>query len=308
MLTKEQLKKLEKVIRQRFLALQWEMFGERALTVSEIKELKQVGLLRPTVRNFTGDAYTLGKIAGLMDRSVAAGLTYEQAMKQASKLLPGLTKVEIAAIDWASEHAGQYITGLSDDMVKEVRAATARSSGAAIRAVQDEVADAIRNRKTISELKTALFDAIDNREKDWTRVAFTEMNESIQRGVAHEIRDSSPLGGDQLVFKRPAPDACKHCNRAYLESDGTPKVFKISELSETNIGRKAIDWEPTIGSIHPWCQCQLHVIPEGFSFVKEEGGESVLRYTGETAKPTVRKSLTYSDTDHEHEGDCLCGY
>lgn len=307
MLTKAQLEKIEKLIRQRFLAFTYEALGDRALTTEEIRELQAAGLLRSNVRNLVGDAYTLGKIATMIDPEAARRLTYEQAKKMASKMAP-TTEVEKRSIEWAQDHAGQYIKGLSDDMVKEVRAASARTASSAIRAVQDEVAEAIRDRKTVSQLRSSLFDAIDDRARDWQRVAFTEMNESIQRGIYHEIRRNSPLGADQLVYKRPNPDACKHCKRVYLEDDGvTPRVFKLSELADSNYGLKAHEWQPTIGSVHPWCQCQLQMIPEGYDFVKNEAGEAILEYTGRTARPRVKKSMNnepLSDTDH----DCTCSY
>jgi hypothetical protein len=307
MLTKAQLEKIETLIRQRFLGFTYEALGERALTREELEELKRAGLLRGNVRNLVAEGYTLGKVVASLEDEAGRSLTYEQAKRAALKMTP-MTEVEKRSIEWAQDHAGQYIKGLSDDMVKEVRASAARTASSAIRAVQDKIAEAIRDRKTVSELRTSLFDAIDDRARDWQRVAFTEMNESIQRGIYQEIRRNSPVGSDQLVFKRPNPDACKHCKRVYLEDDGvTPKVFRLSELEDNNYGKKAADWGPTIGSVHPWCQCQLQVVPEGYGFVKNEAGEAILEFTGTTASPSTRKSVVnepLSDTDD----DCTCSY
>lgn len=310
MLTKAQLEQIEKLIRRRFLGLTYEALGERALTSEELEELKRAGLLRGNVRNLVAEGYTLGKIVANLDREAARKLSYEQVKSAALKMTP-TTEVENRAIEWAQDHAGQYIKGLSDDMVKEVRAASARTATSAIRMVQDEVAEAVRNRKTVSELRTSLFDAIDDRARDWQRVAFTEMNESIQRGIYQEIRRNYPDGADQKVYKRPNPDACKHCKRVYLEEDGiTPKIFRLSELEDSNYGKKANEWGATVGSVHPWCQCQLQVIPEGYDFVNRDG-EAILEYTGETARPPTRKSVyallvgeSLSDTDD----DCTCSY
>ena len=132
------------------------------------------------------------------------------------------------------------------------------------------VSEAIAERKTVGELKTALFDTFDNRYRDWQRVAHTEINTAVQQGVYDEIQTRSDAGANQLVFKRPNPDACPHCKRVYLKDDGiTPKVFKLSDLEQTNVGRKAKDWGPTIGSVHPWCNCQLSMVPDGYDFVKK---------------------------------------
>jgi hypothetical protein len=332
MLTKKQLKQIEEIISKRFLRLTYEMLGDRALTEEEIEILKRMGLLKGNVRSFIGDAYALGKIVSNLDKASVRGLTYEQVKRAATKL--PTTAVEKRAMEYATEHAGQYIRGIGDDMVKEVTASASRASMDALRAVQAEVKEAVIKRKTTSELKTELHRIIRGRVRDWQRVASTEMNDAIQRGVYQEIHNQSKDGSDQLVYKRPSPNACKHCKRVYLRSDGiTPRVFKLVDLEESNIGRPSNSWGPTVGSVHPWCQCQLSPIPEGFDFVKrpvatENFGrykkgqiienfkelseedkkrtrmEAILEYTGETASITMEKSFYESDNDNV----CNCEY
>jgi hypothetical protein len=168
------------------------------------------------------------------------------------------------------------------------------------------VISAISDRKTTSQLKSVLYESIKVKHKDWQRVASTEMHEAIQRGVHSEIL--STHGKDQLVYKLPSPTACKHCKRLFLNSAGIPKVFKISELADNNFGKKAVDWEPVIGAVHPWCQCQLLIVPDGYDFVKHPTtGKVRLEYTGETAAPTTEKSFGVHDMDSDDE-DCTCGY
>lgn len=314
MLSKKQIQAIEQIIRSKILAFTYEALGERALTADEIADLKRVGLIKDSVRNMVGDPYTLGKIVASLPSGDARRMTMAQVLKAATKLKP-LSRVEQKAIEWASEHAGQYIRGLGDDMVKEARAGIALESGAALRAVQNQVTESISNRETVSQLKTRLFHSFDDKNRDWQRVAATEINNAIQNGIYQTIWESSPKGGDQLVFKRPAGDACRHCKRLHLEEDGiTPKIFKLSELRESNIGLKANDWEATVGAVHPWCQCQLSEVPDGYGFKKyhvdargkrlsdsEYGAlsesdkqktriEAVLEYTGAGPNATLRKS------------------
>lgn len=333
MLTKLQLKKIEEIIRRRFLRLTYETLGERALTEEEISQLQRAGLLRSNVRNFTGDAYTLGKIVSHLDKASARNMTFDQVKRAAGKF--PTTEVEKRAMEYASEHTGQYIRGISDDIVKEVRAEASRSSMDALRAVQSEVSSAILNRKTTSELKSALHRVIQGKTRDWLRVASTEMTDAIQRGVYQEIYNQSEDGAEQLVYKRPSPNACKHCKRVYLLGDGvTPKVFKLSELEESNIGKNASEWGPTVGAVHPWCQCQLSPVPEGFDFVKRPVASTnfgrykkgqiienfselsdedkkktrmsaILEFTGETASLTTEKSF-YQESDIDDV--CTCSY
>ena len=340
MLTKKQLKQIAEIINRRFLAFRYEALGERALTDDEIRELKRIGLLRDSTRSMIADGYAIGRVAASLDRMDARRMSFDDVLKAAKKLPK--TKVEEQMANWASTHAGEYIQGISDDMVKEVSASSAREVGAAIRAIADGVSTAIEDRMTPSELKTMLFDVIDDKARDWARVASTELNNAIQNGIYLEI--SKNHGPDQLVYKRPSPNACKHCKRVYLEADGiTPVVFKLSDLEDSNFGLKAAEWTPTIGSVHPWCQCQLMMIPDGYDFVKrrvvrepfESGGrkyltgqiipdsvfdtlteeernkvgmDAILEFTGETATLKTRKSLSLSDMGHGHDDNCTCEY
>ena len=337
-LTKAELKQIEEIINRRFLGFTYEALGDVPLTEDELKKLRASGLLKDNVRSFVGDPVALGKIAALVPKSSIKDLDYNSVLRMAKNMAP-TTEVEKRSIEYARAHAGEYIKGIKDMMLRDVKAVTSRGSDAALRAVQDGVASAIAKRETKSELKTVLFNRIDNSVRDWHRVAHTEINTAVQNGIYKEIRAKSADGADQLVFKRPAPDACRHCKRVYLQSDGiTPKIFRLKDLEDTNVGLKANDWGPVIGSVHPHCNCQLSVVPDGYDFTKKKvavesfnhGGETygvgkivddstylklskenkgrigvdaILSYTGETASVSTKKSMAFSDID-----ECLCDH
>ncbi len=112
-----------------------------------------------------------------------------------------------------------------------------------------------------------------NTRQDWEMVVKTELIEKRNQGFAQAIIDGeSPYsndGVDTLVFKRPNPDACKHCKRLYLEKDGiTPKLFKLSEwlANGNNVGKKVDEYKPTLSVVHPHCQCLPQVMPKGCKF------------------------------------------
>lgn len=270
MLTKSQLSKIQDAIRKRFLRISYEAVGEHALTEAELNELKRMGLIRGSVRHLLDEGATIGKVVALLPGTEARDLTFEAIMELAKRgdFTPH-TEIQKRAAEYASEHAGQYIKGIGDDLVKETGAISARAGMTAMRKVQEKVSEAVMNRKTRSQLKTMLFDTIDNKYRDWLRVAHTEMNNAIQNGIHDELKAVSGEGDRQLVFKRPNPDACKHCKRLYLMPDGvTPRVFHLSDLADSNVGLKAANWKATVGSVHTWCQCQLHPVLDGFDFEK----------------------------------------
>jgi len=279
MLTKAQLSKIEKIIRKRFRAFSLKTLGKRALTEEEIAELKASGLLPSHVREFIADAHTIGKIAATLGPTTARTLTYEQILEMAKKMTRQ-TGVEEKAIEYATAHAGQYIKGIEDDIVKDVVLAATKTS---VEVLRQKVSEAIKDRITPSQLKSNLFHAIDNRGRDWQRIATTELQNSIQQGIYNELA-SGEGGDDQLCYKRPSPSACKHCKRVYLKPDGTPKIFRLRDLAMSNAGEKAQDWKPTIEAVHPWCQCQLHILPKGYGFTKQPVANEEIEIDGKTYK------------------------
>jgi hypothetical protein len=275
-LTKRQLDKILKIINDRVLGFTYEALGERALTSEEITNLKRLGLLTETTRHMIADPIALGRLTALLPPSASHGITYGDV----ERMIPreALTDVERKMVRYASESAGEYIKGIKDRMVRDVRVA---ASGEALRQIREGVATSIANRETVSQLKTRLFDIIDDKSRDWRMVAQTEMNNAVQNGVFNEIRQKSDEGEDQLVFKRPRSDACQYCKKVYLESDGiTPKIMKLKDLANSNFGLKASEWQPTIGSVHPHCNCQLNVLPKGYGFVKMNTANEDFEFEG----------------------------
>lgn len=89
-------------------------------------------------------------------------------------------------------------------------------------------------------------------------VSESALNEGKVEEIKKEIgRDEA----DPLVYKVPILDEklCSACRKAYLNSDGTPKLFKLSELAAngTNIGRKYKSWLPVVSQMHLHCRCLL---------------------------------------------------
>lgn len=341
MLTSGEIEEIREVIRKHVLAFTFDTLGPEELSREEIKVLERAGIVYGTGVHLVEDAYEFGKVAALLG-STAVTMGMPEIKRAVRKLTP-MTDIERQAIKYASESAGQYIRGVGDLMIKDAGGLSARAGGSALRAIQDGVSETIANRRTTSQLTTDLFHLIDDKYRDWQRIAHTEINTAIQHGIYNEIRDKSDDGVDQKVFKRPNPDACKYCNALYLKEDGvTPKVFRLKDLADNNFGLKARSWRAVIGSVHPWCGCQLSLIPDGMDFEKKKtikepfevsgkeykrgsiidekeydalssddkekiGQSAVLGFTGETAKLDTEKSMNKLFVDDTDESVCgLC--
>lgn len=49
---------------------------------------------------------------------------------------------------------------------------------------------------------------------------------------------------------------CKYCRNFYIDSDDSPKVYRMSRIlnNGSNYGKKADEWKPTALATHPNCR------------------------------------------------------
>lgn len=224
------------------------------------------------------NSYVLGKIVQMMSEDNVKKLSYKELKERAKK--QSLSQMERNSLKYAQENAAQYVTALGHRMSRELttkilkETKTANLELAQRSTIRDKVAQNILKKETRGKLASELFHSLEDWNRDWKRVAHTELWNARLQGEVASILEGDTIhgeakGGDTKVFRRPSPDACQHCKRLYLKSDGvTPKVFKLSELiaNGDNVGRKTADWRPTTHVTHPNCTCPIAVLPEGFGF------------------------------------------
>lgn len=120
--------------------------------------------------------------------------------------------------------------------------------------------DSLMKESTLGELKTKLRDYSEDANRDWTRIVNTEVSNAIGAGSADAIvvknRDKSSK--DVYVFRINPDDSatCKYCREFYIDSDGSPKVYRLSTIlsNGTNYGKKPVSWRPVAGATHPNCR------------------------------------------------------
>lgn len=152
-------------------------------------------------------------------------------------------------MDAAKIRTDLAMENLRTKVLAAAQSAIAASVGiAAGAAVFNAAADAVRRRR--QEFRS-----------DWNRTVKTEMQTAKEQGASSALM-AYPDGDRTKVCKVCRADACAQCIAAYQNPDGTPKVFTIGELraNGTNAGRKAAEWLPVIGCMHPHCQCSLHIV------------------------------------------------
>lgn len=276
LLTDAQLHAIRELIRDQHSAFVVNTVGPEAVSPELLEKLQSLGLVDIEVASIE-DAYLYGHaLAAALDPRVA-NMTLQEFKRYLRQNPVKLSEVERRAIDFAKHQAAQFAVGLGN----KIDTATGQlliEADARLRAerrdqIRSATAEALAKRKAIKELVSDLQWATKDWQRDWDRIAVTEKHNAMQRGVADSLL--ARYGDGVLVAKRPTPDACKSCKKLYLGSDGNPLIFKLTDLERngTNFGRKVRDWLPVIGATHPWCQCQLLRIPQGWGF--DEQGDLI---------------------------------
>lgn len=138
--------------------------------------------------------------------------------------------------------------------------------------IEKDLRQGILNESNKEEFKMSdVVDYIKGKFEDWSylKQSISYVSESaLNEGKAEEIKSQAGKEGinDPIVYKVPIMDEklCPNCRKAYLNSDGNPRLFKLSELAGngTNIGKKPNAWLPTLGQMHPHCRCLLQYFEE----------------------------------------------
>jgi hypothetical protein len=299
--TPAQLARIREIIARYHNLAVVEIVGARALSPQALAELRREGLLPRGVPNeqIIDAAYDYGRgLGGQLpgpdrQRYQATTLTSWQTTERAP-----LSPTESASLDFARARAGQYITGLTDRVGADINGLTVEEGEWLRSQYRDQVEVGVAQRDAWRKVASRMGDATDDWSRDLQRVAATEMQAAHQAGVADQIRNDE--GEDATVFKQPTPDACPDCIALHLTGGigSPPRLFKLSELEAngTNVGRKRADWKPVVGTVHPWCACELNYMPDGFAF--DDDGQMVpellLRSSPGLGQDLVKSKLTMS--------------
>jgi hypothetical protein len=266
--TPEQLHRVRLIIERYHAAIAVSVFGADALPEVIVEQLRAAGVPIPEGPLLLADSYAYGQLlANLLQPSLATESPEEIRARIERNQIPP-TPAEEAAQAYAAMHGAQYVTGLahrvSADAVTEITGEESQLTPEDVkRIIADEVAAGVSRRDAVERIRSNLGHEIQNWTRDWKRIAQTEVGNAIFAGEADVIERHH--GKEARVCRVPRPDACPDCKRLYLDKDGNPKIFRLSELraNGSNVGRHRSAWKPVLEATHPWCACDLMWLPDG---------------------------------------------
>lgn len=199
----------------------------------------------------------------LQDLGIANKLKYSELLEYISKgkYIP-LTFKEKATISAVKNVSLGSLRSIRNKIFTDVNQILESSS----RKVQeqflkDEIARGVEDKATVRSIANDIARKTGDWSRDFDRIVQYTSQLAYEQGKAAALEREYGDESEVYVFKRVYPGACKHCIRLYLTNGigSEPIVFKLSELKAngSNIGKKVVDWLPTLDPVHPYCRCSL---------------------------------------------------
>ena len=240
-------------------------------------------------------ALTLGKILKglpLDEQLVASYKSLKPAVDDAMLKLEGPEWEN--AVEFAKQEAGAMIVELKQSQYK---------------AIHDTLQTAIKNRLSHGELEEKLYDRFGGMNRDWRRIAETEIGNALNNGqLLTELDRRKPE--DEYVFMKgiSAAGACPWCKG---EVDGTivvllpeppedggdsiavdGKTYPVIWPGKSNFGRPRSAWWIAAGTQHPHCHCTWVKFIPGF-----EKWDDKFREAMEQAREKGRQMMALKHPD-----------
>lgn len=234
------------------------------------------GLDQAFVRMFKNSPERLAKRALLLGK-VLQGITYEQRQNALFTDLTIPKNIPDNSVWKNAELFGEHNVG---ELLVNLQT-TARKN------ISTTILNAIQNQKTTKQLESDLFDDFTDLNRDWRRIAETEISTNVNSGILLSELEDKEEGETIFMVGISAGNACKYCiehiqGQIVVLSDKpvpggfiTVKGVKYPAIwaGKNNVGKGVKEYWPTI-PVHPHCRC------------------SWTRYYPEMAELIIKKSLS----------------
>jgi len=270
--SREQLKKLDNLMKQKLpnYAKIAEDFMVRAGFIAKIRnqaERENFELTGVLIDRFPSTIKAAEKEGVVLTVQEKEKQDKKRGRKKEVKILP-LTPKESQAVQFAVHHAADKLTEISERHRAGVRQMVIRAQ---------------KERWSPQKLAQELFDAYGEQNRDWRRVAITELAFAANDAYLSGVEEG------ETVVGMGAENACKYCKQLVIGKTFTvmhepPKEFTHqNEMNlvwpgKSNYGRKVSEWIPAI-PLHPHCRCRYHRLSRFYKV--DEKGNIVLKTTAE---------------------------
>jgi len=280
-LTKEKLDKVAEIIRRHVEWLLWRLLGSSFSSVDSSKVDIPSAAADQLPVSMIQLSFILGEQEAILKESEWTDYGWIDLEAAAKKPRTELEQLQIKAAELSAYSSYRR---LGDDIVNGLYDKLAQTTGAVVSesqvrgTIKDKIRFGVDTNRAYFDVAKDLVGDLKEKQRNWYRVASTEMHKARQLGVANAIIGKKDIykdseGIDSLVTIVPAPDACGDCNKLYLDSKGNPKIFKLSELLGNTGSNYHRPWrknaKPVVPPLHPHCYCRIRYAPPGWGWNQE---------------------------------------
>lgn len=251
---------IKEIIDRNYKSLMISVLGRAVFSARELDQLESLGIDTSNKQSLLALAYYHSFINHPIDENSPQNVREMENQQNVSRAKP-----EGEAHDYTVEN----LNDKTRQLIEKLKLDAATRIDGIIRENNDSYkADSLSNldrtdfldelvkESTLGRVKQKLRDTSGEANRDWTRIALTEVSNAI--GIASVDRIVSDNRDSELneiyVYRISVADAktCKWCRKFYNDTDGSPKLYRLSTLlaSGSNYGKKTSDWQPTIGATH----------------------------------------------------------
>jgi len=257
-ISKAALEKIKKIVKNNYKHLILTTSGAGTISEGQLKELQAEGFDLEKEDDLLSLVY-YNNVLNDLDSSKSPSSVSQMKRQQEARPVGSFHS---SAEEHINESYAHYVDKHTANMVSRIEGLLRdgnldyRNNALQNQDRADAVSDLLKESMS-GKFKQRLRDLSGDSYRDFERIAVTETANAIGIGsvdrVLKQNQGKSPEG--ILVYRIPVNDAalCRHCRRFYLDSDGTPAVYKLSTLmgNGTNFGKKMNDWLPVAGATHP---------------------------------------------------------
>lgn len=252
------LAKIKKIVDANHAKLLLDVVGPSELTQSEKDELRRKGVVLSNENSVLERLYHHNYLNEHDSKMAPTNLQEMDAQQDNSKLPKG--EFHSASKKYLVNRMRQSIEKQKADLISKLDTLVQESNNLEKFKKQSKSSE-LMGESTLSQLKTKLRDLSQDASRNWDRVVNTEVSNAVSLGSVDRIVDeNSDRDLDEVyVYRIVVQDGalCRYCRRFYLDSDGSPKLYRLSTLlgNGSNYGKNKPDWKPVATATHPNERC-----------------------------------------------------
>lgn len=212
-------------------------------------------------------ALSLGKVIKGLPLGNAVGYGYATLANKVKEAVTKMTSQEwLNTMAFAQQQAGAMIVELKQKQYKRIH---------------DTIQNSIQQRQSSGQLEANLYESFGYMNRDWRRIAETEIGNAQNNGqLIEELARRKP--GEEYIYVDglASSEACPWCRTQVdgktfilvdkpLDNGGDTLTVKGEEYTviwpgKSNYGRSRANWWVASGTQHPFCRCSFIKHTQGF--------------------------------------------